>query len=135
MPPYENWPGAEIRKKYPLSYLTLHQRGRTHTQWFECETLREIDREPYCHISRSDARNRGVSDMDIVEVFNDRGHCVLKALIDDSLPEGVCYIPKGWQRHQFIEGGYQEMTMNAGDACAGGFIFYDAVVEIKKWEA
>ncbi len=135
LPPYENWPGAEIRKKYPLSYLTLHQRGRTHTQWFECETLREIDREPYCHISRSDARNRGVSDMDIVEVFNDRGHCVLKALIDDSLPEGVCYIPKGWQRHQFIEGGYQEMTMNAGDACAGGFIFYDAVVEIKKWEA
>lgn len=134
LPPYENWPGAEIRKKYPLSYLTLHERGRTHTQWFACETLREIDPEPYCHISRQDAAARNIKDKDVVEVFNDRGHCVLKALIDDALPESVCYIPKGWQRDQFIEGGYQEMTMNAGDWCAGGYIFYDAVVEIRKWE-
>ncbi|MEF9877209.1 MAG: molybdopterin-dependent oxidoreductase, partial [Gordonibacter sp.] len=134
LPPNENWPHAEIRKKYPLSYLTLHQRGRTHTQWFASETIREIDKEPYCHISRPDASSRGIEDMEVVEVFNDRGHCVLKAIIDDSLPESVCYIPKGWQRHQFIAGGYQEMTMNAGDVCAGGYIFYDAVVEIKKWE-
>ncbi len=134
LPPYENWPGAEIRKKYPLSYLTLHERGRTHTQWFACETLREIDPEPYCHISRQDAAARNIKDKDVVEVFNDRGHCVLRALIDDALPESVCYIPKGWQRDQFIEGGYQEMTMNAGDWCAGGYIFYDAVVEIRKWE-
>lgn len=134
LPPYENWPHAEIRKKYPLSYLSLHQRGRTHTQWFASETLREIDKEPYCHISRPDAASRDIEDMEVVEVFNDRGHCVVKALIDDSLPEGVCYIPKGWQRHQFIAGGYQEMTMNAGDACAGGYIFYDAVVDIRKWE-
>ena len=52
LPPFENWRESEAKKKYPLSYLTLHQRGRTHTQWFATETLREFDPEPYCHISR-----------------------------------------------------------------------------------
>ena len=54
LPPFENWPGAEIRSKYPLGYLQLHQRGRTHSQWFASETLREIDKEPLLHISRPD---------------------------------------------------------------------------------
>ncbi|HIT44839.1 MAG TPA: molybdopterin-dependent oxidoreductase [Candidatus Aphodovivens excrementavium] len=132
--PYENWPGSEAKKKYPLSYLTLHERGRTHTQWFGCETLREIDPEPYVHVSPQDAESRGIEDMEIVEVFNDRGHCVIKAVIDNALPEGVCFIPKGWQMDQFIEGSFQEMTLNAGDWCAGGYVFYDATVEIRKWE-
>lgn len=134
MAPYENWPGAEIRSKYPLSFLQLHERGRTHTQWFSSETLRELDPEPLCHLSREDAAARGIESADIVEVFNDRGHAVVKAVIDDSLPEGVCYIPKGWQRNQFIDGCFQELTSNAVDTCSGGYAYYDAVVDVKKWE-
>ena len=62
--------------------------------------------------------NRGIASGDVVEVFNDRGRCVVKTVVDDALPEALCYIPKGWQRSQFIEGGYQELTANRADACA-----------------
>lgn len=134
LPPYENWPKAEIRSKYPLSYLQLHERGRTHTQWFSSETLRDLDPEPLCHISPADADTRGIQSGDIVEVFNDRGRAVVKSVVDPSLPAGVCYIPKGWQRDQFIDGCYQELTSIAVDTCSGGWAFYDCVVEVKKWE-
>ncbi len=135
LPPYENWHGAEIRKKYPLGFINLHQRGRTHTQFFEVQTLREIDPEPLLHLSRKDAEARGLANGDIAETFNDRGHAVTKVLIDDALPEGLCYIPKGWQRSQYIDGCYQELTSNKNDFCSGGYNFYDASVEVKKWEA
>lgn len=134
LPPFENWPGAEIRSKYPLGFLQLHQRWRTHSQWFASETLREIDKEPLLHISRPDADKRGIASGDVVEVFNDRGRCVVKTVVDDALPEALCYIPKGWQRSQFIEGGYQELTANRADACAGSYVYYDTAVEVKKVE-
>ena len=70
----------------------------------------------------------------MVEVFNDRGRCVVKTVVDDALPEALCYIPKGWQRSQFIEGGYQELTANRADACAGSYVYYDTAVEVKKVE-
>ncbi|MBR2790699.1 MAG: molybdopterin-dependent oxidoreductase, partial [Eggerthellaceae bacterium] len=132
--PYENWPGAEIHKKYPLGYLQLHQRGRTHTQWITEPSLREIDPEPLCHMARNDAEARGLKTGDVVEVFNDRGHAVCRMVIDDKVCDGICYIPKGWQRFQFIAGGYQELTNDKNDLCAGGYSFYDAAVEVKKWE-
>ncbi|MFR1167265.1 molybdopterin dinucleotide binding domain-containing protein [uncultured Adlercreutzia sp.] len=96
--------------------------------------MREIDKEPLLHISRPDADNRGIASGDVVEVFNDRGRCVVKAVVDDALPEALCYIPKGWQRSQFIEGGYQELTANRADACAGSYVYYDTAVEVKKVE-
>lgn len=133
--PYENWHGAEIRKKYPLGFINLHQRGRTHTQWFELESIREIDPEPLLHLSREDAEARGLATGDVAEAFNDRGHAVAKVIIDDMLPQGLCYIPKGWQRHQYIAGCYQELTNNVNDFVSGGYNFYDVAVEVKKWEA
>ncbi len=70
-------------------------------------------------------RNRGIADRDVVEVFNDRGRMVVKAIIDPSLPKGMTRMPKGWQRDQFIEGGYQELTATRARRMVGGsFNFY-----------
>ena len=65
-------------------------------------------------------------------MFNDRGHMAVKCVIDPSLPQGMSRMPKGWQREQFIEGGYQELTYPMHDEWAVAFNFYDTRVDVKK---
>lgn len=131
-PPTESWDDSEAAQKYPLSYIQLHERWRTHTQWFAVESLRELDPEPLLHLSREDAAERGIQDGDIAEAFNDRGAVTIKAIIDDACPPGVCAIPKGWQRNQFIEGCYQDLTGAESDPMAVNFAYFDARVDVRK---
>lgn len=123
-----------LAEKYPLVYLQEHSRFRIHTQWFETPVLREIDPEPLGKVNGKDAAERGVSDGDYIEVFNDRGHAVVKCLVDESIAPGVISIPKGWQRSQFKEGCYQEMTNPKTDKYADSIAPYDTRVDFKKWE-
>lgn len=123
---------SEAAKKYPLVFIQEHSRWRTHSQWFNSPILRELDPEPVFKISAQDAAERGIESGDVVEVFNDRGHLVVKCVIDPSLPAGMSRMPKGWQREQFIEGGYQELTYPIHDEWSVAFNFYDTRVDVKK---
>lgn len=121
-----------LKDKYPLVYLQEHSRFRVHTQWGRVPLLRELDPEPLAKVNGKDAAARGVTSGDMVEVFNDRGHCVVKCLIDESIAPGVLSIPKGWQRDQFMEGGYQEMSQPGMDPYPSAASFYDARVDFRK---
>lgn len=121
-----------LREKYPLMYVQEHSRFRVHTQWGLVELLRELDPEPLAKVNRQDAEARGVKTGDVVEVFNDRGSCTVKCLIDESIAPGIVSIPKGWQRHQFIAGSYQEMSQPKVDEYPSAASFYDALVDFRK---
>lgn len=121
-----------LKEKYPLVYLQEHSRFRVHTQWGTVPTLRELDPEPLAKVNSVDAAARGVKSGDMVEVFNDRGHCVVKCLIDESIAPGILSIPKGWQRAQFVEGSFQEMSQPGMDPYPSAASFYDARVDFKK---
>lgn len=126
---------SPLAEKYPLVYLQEHSRFRIHTQWFEVPVLRELDPEPQGKVNSVDAEARGVKDGDYIEVFNNRGHAVVKALIDESIAPGIISIPKGWQRSQFKAGCYQELTNPKTDKYADSIAPYDTRVDFKKWEA
>ena len=123
---------SEAAKKYPLVFIQEHTRWRTHSQWFNSPLLKELDPKPVFKISAPDAAERGIESGDVVEVFNDRGHMVVECVIDPSLPAGMSRMPKGWQRDQFIEGGYQELTYPNHDEWSVAFNFYDTRVDVRK---
>lgn len=133
-PPLECGADNELAKKYPLTYVQEHSRFRVHSQWWDTPLLRELDPEPFARVNPIEAKARGVENNDVVEVFNDRGHAVLKCRLDESITPGVLSIPKGWQRTQFIEGGFQEMTQPKMDPYPSAASFYDARVDFRKWE-
>ena len=124
-----------LRSKYPLVLLTLRSRFRTHTQHFENPIFTEIEPEPYVRMCREDLEARGLKDGDYVEVYNDRGNAVVKAIEDPAYAPGVICIPKGWQRHQFKAGSYQALTSSATDKWGVGGPFFDCLVEVRKWNA
>jgi len=133
-PPAEAWPDNPLKKKYPLVYHTVRQRWRLHSQWFNTPWLRELDPEPQVSMSPVDAKVRGISDGDVVEVFNDRGHVVLKAKLSEAQRPGMVSVPKGWRRDQFIAGSYQELTSDHLNTSTYNQCFYDVLCEVKKVE-
>jgi molybdopterin-containing oxidoreductase family molybdopterin binding subunit len=132
--PHEASKDNPLYQKYPLVFLQEHSRFRVHTQWFNTPMLKELDPEPLAKVNSIDAKARGVADGDIVEVFNDRGHAVLKCLIDESIAPGILSIPKGWQREQFIDGCFQELTNPEMDPYASAFSYYDSLVDFRKYK-
>jgi len=133
-PPIEAWPDHPLAKKYPLVYHTVRQRWRLHSQWFGTPWLRELDPEPLVSISPKDAKKRGIKDGDVVEVFNDRGHVVLKARLSQAQRPGMVSVPKGWQRHQFIAGSYQELTTDHVNTTSYNQCFYDVLCQVRKFK-
>lgn len=132
-PPFEAWPDNPLMKKYPLVYHTVRQRWRLHSQWFNTPWLRELDREPQVSIHPTDAGARDIQDGDTVEVFNDRGHVVLKAKFSEAQRPGMVSVPKGWHRDQFIAGSYQELTNDHLNTSSYNQSFYDVLCEVRKF--
>lgn len=130
--PLEVNEGNPLRAKYPLAVLQEHSKWRVHTSFGDLPWLRELDPEPTVKISIGDASARGIQAGEMVRVFNDRGHVVLKAVVDGSLPVGVCNIPKGWERWQTVEGSYQDLTSRQLNPVTLNQTFNDILVEIEK---
>ncbi|WRS30106.1 molybdopterin-dependent oxidoreductase [Actinomycetaceae bacterium MB13-C1-2] len=133
-PPIEAWPDSDIHKKYPLVFFQEHTRWRVHTQYAEVPMLKELDPVPTIRMSPLDAEQRSISSGDTVEVFNDRGHVVVKAVISDALPNGMVSLPKGWLGHQHIAGAPSELTHMKLNPASINQSFFDVAVDIRHWE-
>ena len=146
---YESPRTSPLAKKYPLVFYTKKTKFNTQTQFRNVDWLLEIAPAPFLEINPIDAKQRGITDGDVVEVFNDRGRCKVKAMLHDGMPPGVVNIPHGWFPEQFIEGHHSNLlppiigpdkvnnpvalAATAIDTAAGpGELLYDCLVEVKK---
>ena len=88
-------PGSD---KFPLWLQSVHPDKRLHSQMCESDEYRATytvqGREPV-FLSPADARQRGISDGDLVRVFNDRGQLLAGAVVSDHFPTGVIRIQEG----------------------------------------
>ena len=92
----EPWEGRKdpLAQKYPLQLVTTHFKRRAHSQFDNLPWLREL--LPHAmSINPIDAQTRGISDGDMVKVFNDRGTLVIQAKVTERIMPGVVDIPQG----------------------------------------
>ena len=135
VPPIEANPDGELIKRYPLVCLTEHSRYRVHSTFSNAPWLREIDREPRAVMHPSVAEPRGISDHDLVRLYNARGFVVLRARVVQAVPPGTVYLTQGWQSSDFRAGHAQTLTHGQGNpANAFGLnsSFSDVLVEVVK---
>jgi molybdopterin-containing oxidoreductase family molybdopterin binding subunit len=131
-PPHEAWSENPLFDKYPLVYGQERPKWRVHTQWGYVPWLKELDPEPTVKLSPDDAKTRNIKTGDMVKVYNDRGHVVLKAVINKGTRPGMIVVPKGWQLDQFVDGHYQDLTSRISHNACINHSFYDALVEVEK---
>jgi anaerobic selenocysteine-containing dehydrogenase len=133
-PPTEAWHENPLYQQYPLVLMSERPRFRVHGQWFNTKWLRELDPEPTVKINPEDARVRGIEDGGHVECYNDRGHCVAKAVYNVAIRPGTLVYPKSWQAHQHKAGSWSELASSAFDPVAVNQSFMDNLCEIRVWK-
>jgi molybdopterin-containing oxidoreductase family molybdopterin binding subunit len=81
------------RKKYPLQLLVFRSRVSMQTQFSDFpELLQIVGKKPEVEMNPSDAQARGISNGDLVEVFNDRGSFKCRVKLTAALPPGMAKV-------------------------------------------
>jgi anaerobic selenocysteine-containing dehydrogenase len=113
--------------------MSERARNRVHTQDSANVWLLEIEPEPTVKINPMDAETRTIQNGDYVEVFNNRGRAVAKAVLSSGIRPGVLVYPKGWQASQFKAGSWTELLTDEFESIAVNMSFFDNAVEARKW--
>lgn len=104
-----------------LNYLTPHGKWHIHSMYSENHRMLTLSRgiEPFW-INDRDAESIGIQDNDWVEVFNDHGVVVTRAVVSARIPHGICIIyhvmertmsiPKSPERKNRRAGGHNSLT-------------------------
>lgn len=119
--------------KYPFVLNSERPRYRVHSQWATNAILRELDPEPTVKINPTDAAELGIADGDHVECYNDRGHAVAKAVLNEAVRPGSLVYPKSWEAHQHLAGSWSELTSNAVDPFGANMNWMDVLVAVRLW--
>jgi trimethylamine-N-oxide reductase (cytochrome c) len=91
------WLGSSTAKEYPLHLISPHPKDRLHSQlnntsirqWYEIS-----GREPIL-LHPTDAKARGISNGDVVRVFNRRGQFLAGAVVTDQIRPQVVAVHEG----------------------------------------
>ncbi len=92
----------KISEEFPLILTT----GRIRDQWHTMTRTGKVNgllshiNEPYIEISAVDARNRGITQGDIVVIESTRGQVRLKAIISEGCRAGMVFIPMHWGKNR-----------------------------------
>lgn len=82
-----------------LNYHTPHGKWNIHSTYFDNLRMLSLSRGgQVIWLNNKDAENYEIKDNDWVEVTNDNGIVVCKAVVSSRMPEGVCYIYHATER-------------------------------------
>lgn len=143
--PIEASPENPLYKAYPLVFLSTHTRFRTHSQFVNLPWLKEVNNggDGFLEINPKDASERGISDADVVRVFNNRGTMKVRARLSEGIKPGVvnCY-QGGWDTikvKHYIEGHPNNLThqiAKPAQALIPNFpsnaAYYDCLVQVER---
>jgi len=153
--PWDEGYKSKAWEKYPLQIISPHPRFSFHThydnhsQWLNDIPMHRIKKDGYAwwpaRINPHDAKKRGISDGDIVELYNDRGSVLCCAVVTWRVPEGILHSYGCSAKYDPLEPGKAGSTDKAGcinlltqskmmSKNAPGMTPNSCVCEIRKWE-
>jgi DMSO reductase family type II enzyme molybdopterin subunit len=87
---------------YPFQVTGGHARWSIHSDWVDDSIILGLQRgEPVVFMSAEDARAKGISDGDFVEVYNDVGNFRIQAVVSPAVRPGQVIIYHAWENYQF----------------------------------
>ena len=83
--------GTEVGPTIMLNYLTPHGKWHIHSTYGDNQRMTTLSRGIYpLWMNVKDAESLGIIDNDWVEVFNDNGVVVTRAVVSSRIPPGIC---------------------------------------------
>ena len=91
---------------HPFTMTGGHARWSIHSMWRDQSLMLQLQRgEPVIYLNPSDARERGISEHDLVRVWNDLGEFLVRAKIAPTIRPSQIHILHAWEPYQFRDGG------------------------------
>jgi anaerobic dimethyl sulfoxide reductase subunit A len=133
----ETWESINdpLVRKYPIQLLTNHSKRRANAQFDTVPWLMENIPQAIT-MSVTDANDRGISDSDLVRVFNDRGETMVSAKVTERIMPGVAVLPAGaWHdpdESGIDKAGCANVLTRDEPSPAGAFAYNTALIQIEK---
>lgn len=138
MPTYfENLIAGEnsaLAAQYPLVCISWRNPARVHMTMFMKTWAQDVMPEPHLFIHPQDAQAYGITDGMDVKIYNEYGHCVLKAVYHTGMRPGMtCYF-KGYAENETKSGSLGSITTDYADPYAVNCSFFDNRIAIEPWD-
>jgi anaerobic selenocysteine-containing dehydrogenase len=133
LPPYESLASnPELAARYPLAMISPPARNFLNSTFANVASLQASEKAQQVHVNPVDALRRGIVDGAAVNVFNDRGSFIARAVITDAARAGVVMVPGVWWHKNSPGGRNVNMVTHQRLTDLGrGPSFYDCLVEIE----
>lgn len=92
--PCSEGPEHVLREHYPLQLIGWHSKVRCHSVHDNNRRLNQLEKQALW-IHPEDAKARGISPDDLLEIFNDRGRVRIPAYVTDRIMKGVVAMSQG----------------------------------------
>lgn len=125
---------SALKEKYPFIIMSKRNRIRIHSVLYMKCWAHDVNPEPIFFINPSAAKEQGIANEDYIELYNDRGHVVGKAIYSEGVPPEIIMYPKGYQSHECKSGSLSEITTDRFDTCAVNCSFFDNRVALRPWK-
>lgn len=117
VPPIEVDPEklGDPNEKFPYQFFSGRQRFFMQSLFTDDPLMVQMSgEEPSIRLNPLDALQEGIEDGDKIECYNDRGHVVAIARLDEAIPPGTVHSWFGWRQKHFDEGTYAELLLPCG---------------------
>lgn len=86
----------EAESKLPFHLFTPHVQFGLHSQFINLDWMQVFYPEPFVYIHPSSAQKKGISENDLVKVFNGTGEVELRAKVTTNVPEDFLVMYEAW---------------------------------------
>lgn len=111
-PTYDEPLEAQGSDQHPYQFFTGRQRFFMQSMYTDDPLMIEMSGGmPTIRINPEDAAAEGINERDQVEVYNERGHMVAPARLDEAVPPGTIQAWFGWRHKHYEDGMYSELLL------------------------
>jgi anaerobic selenocysteine-containing dehydrogenase len=136
--PYESPSGVQqTANRYPLTLITAKSAVHfLNSSYANLPRHLKPEREPLLDIHPDDAAPRGITNGDLVRVYNQRGSVTIRTRIGDWVRPKVVAMPSGWWPSLSPGGSAANaLTCDGLSDLGGGGDFHDTRVEVERWSS
>ncbi|MCW5967039.1 MAG: molybdopterin oxidoreductase family protein [Blastocatellales bacterium] len=133
IPPRESVQSApELAERFPLALITPPAHNFLNSSFANLPSFIRAEKEPRLDIHPQDAEKRGISDGDVVKIYNARGEFSAVARVTDKARPGVVVALSIWWKKLSPDGrNANEVTSQELTDLGRAATFYDVLVEVQ----
>ena len=134
IPPAESPDSApELAARFPLQLLSPPSPHFLNSTFVEVDSLRRSAVEPQLEISSLDAVTRNIQHGELVNIFNDRGSFIARAIVGETVRPGVVVsLSIWWNKHSLGNRNCNSTTPTRLTDLGGGATFFDNLVQVER---